>query len=131
LAAAATRTGILEEAELLGFCILLLIAGNETTTNLIGNMLNLLADRPELWSRLRGDRSLVEATIEEVLRYESPVQMFFRFVRRDSEIGGRRIFQNTSVAVSFGSANRDPEVFQNAEQFDDLVEIRAMVTISK
>lgn len=108
----------LEEAELLGFCILLLIAGNETTTNLIGNMLNLLADRPELWRLLRGDRSLVEATIEEVLRYESPVQMFFRFVRRDSEIGGCRIFQNTSVAVSFGSANRDPEVFQNAEQFD-------------
>ena len=108
----------LREDELLGFCILLLIAGNETTTNLIGNMLNLLAARPELWRRVRENRSLVEPTIEEVLRYESPVQTQFRFVRRDIEIGERRILQNTSVAVSFGAANRDPAVFPNAEQFD-------------
>jgi cytochrome P450 len=103
----------LEQGELLGFCVLLLVAGNETAANLIGNMLNLLAARPELWHRLREDRSLVETTIEDVLRYESPVQMLFRFVRRDTEIGGHRIFQNTSVAVSFGSANRDPAVFPN------------------
>jgi hypothetical protein len=108
----------LEEPELLGFCILLLIAGNETTTNLIGNLLNLLAARPELWRRIRENRSLVEGTIEEVLRFESPVQILFRFVRRDTEIGGHRIFPNTSVAVAFGSANRDPAAFPNAEQFD-------------
>ncbi len=108
----------LAQAELLGFCILLLIAGNETTTNLIGNMLNLLAARPELWRRLRQDRSLVEGTIEEALRYESPVQVLFRFVRRDTEIAGRRILRNTTVAVAFGSANRDPAAFANAEQFD-------------
>ena len=108
----------LQDDEVLGFCILLLIAGNETTTNLIGNMLNLLAARPELWRRLRENRSLVEPTIEEVLRYESPVQTLFRFVRRDTEIGGRKILQNTSVVVSFGAANRDPAVFPNAEQFN-------------
>ena len=102
----------------MGFCILLLIAGNETTTNLIGNMLNLLAARPELWRRVRENRSLVEPTIEEVLRYESPVQTLFRFVRRDTDIGGRKILQNTSVVVSFGAANRDPAVFPNAEQFN-------------
>jgi hypothetical protein len=87
----------LPEVELLGFCVLLLIAGNETTTSLIGNMLNLLAARPELWRRVREDRSLVEPTIEEALRYESPVQTLFRFVRRNTEIGGREIFQHTSV----------------------------------
>ena len=108
----------LPEVELLGFCVLLLIAGNETTTNLVGNMLNLLATRPELWRRVREDRSLVEPTIEEVLRYESPVQTLFRFVRRNTEIGGREIFQHTTVALGFAAANRDPEVFADAEQFN-------------
>jgi hypothetical protein len=55
----------LEDWEILGFCILLLIAGNETTTNLMGNMLNILAERPELWRQLRQDRSLVDTVIEE------------------------------------------------------------------
>jgi cytochrome P450 len=108
----------LPEAEVLGFCVLLLIAGNETTTNLIGNMLNLLAARPELWRRVREDRSLVEPTIEEALRYESPVQTLFRFVRRNTEIGGREILQHTTVALGFGAANRDPAVFAEAEQFN-------------
>ena len=98
--------------------MLLLIAGNETTTNLIGNMLNLLAARPVLWRHGREDRSLVEPTIEEVLRYESPVQTLFRFVRRNTEIGGREIFQHTTVALGFGAANRDPAVFAEAEQFN-------------
>jgi cytochrome P450 len=108
----------LADAELLGFCILLLIAGNETTTNLIGNLLNLLATRPELWQRLRENRALVEGTIEEALRYESPVQVLYRWVRRETEIGGTRILPNTIVAVGFGSANRDPAAFPNAEKFD-------------
>jgi cytochrome P450 len=108
----------LPEVEVLGFCVLLLIAGNETTTNLIGNMLNLLATRPELWRRVREDRSLVEPTIEEVLRYESPVQTLFRFVRRNTEIGGREILQHTTVALGFAAANRDPAVFADAEQFN-------------
>ena len=108
----------LAESELLGFCILLLIAGNETTTNLIGNLLNLLAARPELWQRIRENRALVEGTIEEALRYESPVQVLYRWVRRETEIGGNRIFPNTVMAVGFGSANRDPAVFPNAQVFD-------------
>jgi cytochrome P450 len=63
----------LQDWEILGFCILLLIAGNETTTNLLGNMLHALSARPGLWRQLREDRSLVETVIEESLRYESPV----------------------------------------------------------
>ncbi|HXW83658.1 MAG TPA: cytochrome P450 [Candidatus Binataceae bacterium] len=108
----------LAEAQLLGFCTLLLIAGNETTTNLIGNLLNLLATRPELWRRLRENRALVEGAIEEALRYESPVQVLYRWVRRDTEIAGRKIFPNTVVAVGFGSANRDPLAFPHADEFD-------------
>src|SRR5215467_2321361 len=81
----------LEEWEILGFCILLLIAGNETTTNLIGNMFNILAARPELWQRLRDDRSVVESVIEETLRYESPVHRLTRVATTDVELSGVQI----------------------------------------
>jgi cytochrome P450 len=107
----------LEEWEVLGFCILLLVAGNETTTNLMGNVFNLLAGRPDLWQQLRADRSLVEPVIEETLRYESPVQFLFRMTTRDVEISGRQFFQNQPVALSYGAANRDPEVFPSPDEF--------------
>jgi cytochrome P450 len=107
----------LEEWEILGFCILLLVAGNETTTNLMSNMLNILVDRPDLWRRLREDRALVEFAIEETLRYESPVQLLTRIVTRDIEIGGRKIFQGQPVAVSYGAANRDPASFPDPDTF--------------
>jgi cytochrome P450 len=107
----------LEEWEILGFCILLLVAGNETTTNLMSNMLNIMVDRPDLWRRLREDRSRVEFAIEETLRYESPVQMLTRFTTRDIEIEGRQIFKGQAVAVSYGAGNRDPAVFPDPETF--------------
>lgn len=107
----------LQDWEILGFCILLLIAGNETTTNLMGNMLNLLVDRPELWRRLREDRSLVEPVIEETLRYESPVQQLQRTTTREVTVSGVTIPQNELVAVFFGAANRDPKEFPNPEEF--------------
>ncbi len=78
----------LEEWEILGFSMLLLIAGNETTTNLIGNTLNLLSQRPALWTRLRADRSLVEQVIDESLRYESPVQQLCRYTTKEVEVSG-------------------------------------------
>ncbi len=107
----------LEEWEMLGFCMLLLIAGNETTTNLISNMLNVLVDRPDLWLRLREDRSLVETVIEETLRYESPVQQLLRVATRDVEVAGVRIPEGEMVAVFFGAANRDPQEFPNPDEF--------------
>lgn len=107
----------LEEWKILGFCILLLVAGNETTTNLLSNLLNVLVDRPALWRRLRGDRSLVELAIEETLRYESPVQLLTRFATREVEIGGAKIFQGQAVAVSYGAANRDPAAFSEPDVF--------------
>lgn len=107
----------LQDWEILGFCILLLIAGNETTTNLIGNMLNVLADRPDLWRRLREDRGLIETVIEETLRYESPVQRLFRTATRDVEVSGTKIAKGDRVTIFYGAANRDPQAFPHPDEF--------------
>jgi len=107
----------LQDWEILGFCILLLIAGNETTTNLLGNMLNLLVERPELWQQLREDRSLVEPVIEETLRYEGPVQRLFRTVTRDVEVSGVKIAQGERITIFYGAANRDPSAFPEPDEF--------------
>jgi len=107
----------LEDWEVLGFSMLLLLAGNETTTNLIGNMLNILAERPELWARLRKDRSLVEPVIDECLRYESPVQQLARHTTREVNISGVTIPSGDRVNVYYGAANRDPKQFPNPDEF--------------
>ena len=107
----------LSDSEAVGFIVLLLVAGNETTTNLMSNMLAILADRPELWARLRADRSLVERMIEETLRYESPVQLLLRQTTRDVEIDGTLIPAQSRVGIYFGAANRDPEEFPNPDEF--------------
>lgn len=107
----------LEDWEILSFCMLLLIAGNETTTNLIGNMLNVLADRPALWQQLREDRSLVEPVIEETLRYESPVHRLDRRATREVEVSGVRIPEGAMVSMFYGAANRDPQAFPQPDEF--------------
>ena len=107
----------LEEWEILGFCMLLLIAGNETTTNLMGNLFNLLAARPELWQRLRDDRSLVDPVIEETLRYEGPVQRLSRMATSDVEMSGVRIPAGDLVTIFFAAANRDANEFPNPDEF--------------
>ena len=107
----------LEDAEIIGFCMLVLIAGNETTTNLIGNMLGILADRPELWQTLREDRSLIDTVIEETLRHESPFQRLSRLTTRDTELSGVKIPGGSLVTVYYGAANRDPNEFPNPDEF--------------
>ena len=107
----------LEEWEILGLCMLLLIAGNETTTNLLSNMFNLLAACPELWVQLRNDRTLVEPVIEETLRYESPVHRISRTATADVEVSGVRIPAGDLVTVYFAAANRDPREFPNPDEF--------------
>ena len=107
----------LRDWEVLGFCVLLLVAGNETTTNLLGNLLNVLVERPELWAQLRDDRSLVEPVIEETLRYDSPVQVLFRSTTRDVELCGTTIPARSPVLVCFAAANRDPAGFDEPDQF--------------
>jgi cytochrome P450 len=107
----------LEDWEILGFCLLLLIAGNETTTNLLGNILNILVEWPALWQQVREDRSLVGPVIEETLRYESPVQWLGRQAARDVEVSGMRIPEGAEVSLLYGAANRDPRAFPNPDEF--------------
>lgn len=107
----------LTDLELLGFCLLLLIAGNETTTNLLGNLLNILSTRPDLWTKLREDRSLVGPAIEEALRLDSPIQCLWRMTTKDVEFHGVPIPKDSWVMVSYAAANRDPDEFPNPEEF--------------
>ena len=107
----------LEDAEILGFCIVLLVAGNETTVNLLGAMLHLLAQRPELWQTLKADRTLVDAFIEETLRFESSVQRLPRRANHDVEVSGVSIAKDDIVILFYGAANRDPEAFAEPEEF--------------
>ncbi|HMK10505.1 MAG TPA: cytochrome P450, partial [Acidimicrobiales bacterium] len=93
--------------ELVGFCILLLIAGNETTTNLLGNWTRTLLARPDVEAALRDDPSKIAASFEEQLRYDGPVQCLFRGTTAPTEIGGASLDAGTRIVVLFASANRD------------------------
>jgi cytochrome P450 len=101
----------LTEAELLHNCIFLLNAGHETTTNLIGNGLELLHRFPDQRARLLADPALMPSAIEEMLRYESSNQLGNRRVVQDTEIGGVAAPAGTLVTLCIGAANRDPERF--------------------
>ena len=104
--------------EVLAFTQLLLIAGNETTTNLIGNMVLALLDHPEQLQRVLDDPSLIRNTVEEALRYESPVQFLFRVAAHDVELAGTAIKQGTIVLPLYASANRDERKFPDPDRFD-------------
>jgi len=108
----------LHDDELLGFCKLLWIAGNETTTNLITNTAVLLQNEPQLRDRLIGDPSILPDFVEEALRMETPVSGLFRRAVRDVELGGERIPADAPVWILFGSANRDPRHFPEPDRFD-------------
>lgn len=95
----------------------IMVASSQSTKNLLGNMMALLADRPELWRRAREDRSLVDLIIEETLRYESPMQHFRRVTTRAVEVSGVEIPEGALVELSCGAANRDPEVFEAPDTF--------------
>ncbi len=118
LAAAEEEGDRLSHDELLAFSILLLLAGHETTTNLIGNGLLALAARPELVARLREDRSLLAPAVEELLRYDSSVQGVVRFARRRTELRGRTIEQGAALLPMVGAANRDPAQFPDPDDLD-------------
>ncbi|MCK9485391.1 MAG: cytochrome P450 [Dehalococcoidia bacterium] len=108
----------LSRPDLLAFSILLLIAGNETTTNLIGNGLAALLEAPEAMARLRAEPDGIPTAVEEMLRYDSPVQGLVRFAARDVEVRGRQIAAGDVVLCMLGAANRDPEAFERADEFD-------------
>jgi pimeloyl-[acyl-carrier protein] synthase len=108
----------LTEDELLAFVVLLLLGGNETTTNLIGNGLLALARHPEQQQRLRRDPELLPKAIEEMLRYDPPVQMTVRTSISATEIGGTQITPDSLLFVLIAAANRDPAQFSDPEVFD-------------
>lgn len=108
----------LSQQEVALMILLIYAAGFETTTILIGNIVLNLMRHPDQLARLRADRSLVPTAVEEVLRFEPPVQLDTRFVRADTEIGGHVIPQGHRVLLLFGAANRDPAVVDNPDRFD-------------
>jgi len=110
--------GKLDANELVLFLILMLVAGNETTTNLIGNAIHLLLDRPDDLAAVEADASLVPGLVEESLRYVSPIQMLPRGVTRDTEIAGTRIREGEHVLVLYASANRDSRKYANGDAFE-------------
>lgn len=110
--------GALTFEELMLFAIVLLVAGNETTTNLLGNAVNLLLDRPSDLAQVIQDPSLVPGLVEEALRFVSPIQMLPRLAVRDTTIAGQRIEMGQTVLVLFASANRDSRQFSRGDEFD-------------
>ncbi len=108
----------LSDAELLATSNLLLIAGHETTTNLIGNGLLALLREPDQLARLRADLSLLPTAIEELLRYDGPVQATLRVAREDLVLDGQAIEAGSLLLVGIGAANHDPDVFAAPDQLD-------------
>ena len=114
----AEHHGEITHMELLGFCFILIIAGNETTTKLIGNMTYQLGQHPEQRRYLRDEPALVPNAVEEVLRYESSTHMMARTLTRDVTLHGRTMSQGKKVALILASANRDERQWPQPEVFD-------------
>jgi cytochrome P450 len=108
----------LSHEEMLSLLVLLLVAGNETTTSLIGNAVLELLAHPEAEKRLRQDPGLVPTAVEEVLRFASPVQFDPRRAKREVELGGVRFQPDDYLLCWLGSANRDERVFERPDVFD-------------
>ncbi|WP_296257832.1 MULTISPECIES: cytochrome P450 [unclassified Pseudomonas] len=108
----------LSHVQVLSMAVLLLIGGVETTTNLLGSTLTLLHRYPEVERRVRNDPSLIPALLEEVLRFEPPVQMIFRHTTEDAELAGVAIPKGSTIMPLLASANRDESMFPDGEVFD-------------
>lgn len=108
----------LDELDLLALSSLLLVAGHETTSNLIGNAVLLLLRFPDERKRLQDDLSLLPSAVDECLRYESPIQLTDRAVVEECELAGQPLKRNQMVAVVLAAANRDPAQFPDPDRFD-------------
>ncbi|MBC3873868.1 cytochrome P450 [Undibacterium flavidum] len=110
---------LISSEELIGMSLFILFAGHETTINLLGSGASLLLSHPEQWALLQAQPELLPSAIEEMLRFESPEQRTsFRITSEDTEISGFTIPAGQQIGVFIGSANRDPAVFERAEEFD-------------
>jgi cytochrome P450 len=115
---AAERAGEISHLEIVGFCFLLIIAGNETTTKLLGNLADQLTRHPDAQARLVADPHLVPNAVEEMLRYDTSTHMMARTLTRDVELHGRRMEAGRKVALLLASANRDERRWPDPDVFD-------------
>jgi cytochrome P450 len=118
LVRAATGAEALPPRKVADLCALLLTAGNVTTTNLLANLLNTLAQDPVLFGQLRENHSRIPGAVEESLRLDSPVQWMGRTATRDAELGGTQIKAGARVLLFYGAVNRDPERFPDPDHFN-------------
>jgi cytochrome P450 len=120
----------LTESELIATCILLLVAGHETTANLIANGVLALLRHPDQLDALRADPELITGAVEEVLRYDSPVQMTTRVVRKPTMVGDVEAPTDGILLLLLAAANRDPAVFAEPDRFDITRDARAHLSFS-
>jgi cytochrome P450 len=118
LIGAEERGRVLGEEELTATCVLLLFAGHETTTNLIGNGVLALLRHPDMLEAWRCDPSLTTAAVEELIRYDGPGQAMVRVAREDLDWGGRPIRRGERLFLMIGAANRDPRQFADPDRLD-------------
>ena len=109
---------VLTEEELYAQCIALLFAGHETTRNLIGNGMYTLLQHPHETAELRERPEIIRSAVEELLRYESPVQFTARVLKEDIEVCGQQIRKGWTVLCMLGAANRDPKQFKEPDDLD-------------
>lgn len=117
LVAAEVAGEALSEEDIVGYCQLLLIAGNETTTNLLSNLLHHIADHPEIWVALGEQPEKIDAAIEECLRFDPPVHWISRSVLTDTEFHGQKVARGESVYTLLASANRDANHYADPDSF--------------
>ncbi|CAN5594667.1 hypothetical protein BH09PLA1_BH09PLA1_32470 [soil metagenome] len=118
LLAGGVEDGLLTRQEFFANCALLMAAGHETTSNLIGNGLLALLRNPDQLQLLRDDPTLMPPAVEEILRYDSPVQWNSRIATEDVVLSGVHVPRGAVLLISLGSANRDPEIFAEPDRFD-------------
>ena len=109
--------GKLSREEIIRFCFTLVVAGSETTTGLLGNLVWLMATYPDEYQAMRRQPELIDGFIEEALRFAGPPQRLFRIATRDTELGGKHISKGDWVAIFFASANHDPAAWKSPDEF--------------
>jgi len=112
------RNKAVSRKQMISICIFLFMAGEETTVNLIGTGILNLTNHPDQRNSLVSDSKLLDSAVDEALRYESPVQLLGRIANRDLELNGVSIKKNDTLTLCIGSANRDPEIFNEPDRFD-------------
>ncbi len=121
----------LSDREIIGFLILMVVAGNETTTKLLGNALYWLWRNPEQRDRLQRDPALVPHWVEETLRYDNSTQLLARVMAADVEMHGRKLREGDKVVLLLGSGNRDERVFANPDRYDLLRDTAASLSFGQ